>query len=201
MVEHCTSRLSIHYIIWLHAFVAACDCKMLTNMNDTDFYPNATEIFQDRDSPTDMIVFLLLCGMIHHLFTQPGLEDIITSMEENAVSSRTGSQGRSAKLDKLAAGVEGHLDRLMQQYSDPIAGPLHQDAWQIKSAMTTKVRKMCQQSWKQLETGSHPTIRNDHLFRLSIDAIEHVTTLYQSMATKNFLCSFLPSLRVSSLHT
>ncbi|CAH0046583.1 unnamed protein product [Clonostachys solani] len=178
----------------------ACDCKMPTNMNDGDFYPNATEKFQDRDGPTEMIVFLLLCGMMQYLLTQPGLEDIITSMEENAVSSGTESQSRSAKLDKLAAGVEDHLDRLMQQYSDPTAGPLHQDAWQIKSAMTSKIRKMCQQSRKQLETGSQPTMGKDHLFHLSVDAIEHTTGLYQAMATKDLLW-FVSTLFESELFT
>ncbi|CAH0019848.1 unnamed protein product, partial [Clonostachys rhizophaga] len=134
------------------------------------------------------------------LWANPGIEDIITSMEQNAVSSGTGSRGWGAKLDKLAAGVEGHLDRLIQQYSDPTAGPLHQDASQIKFAMTTKVRKMCQQPWKQLETGSQPTVGNDHLFRLSIDAIEHVTGLYQAMATKNLLW-FVSTLFESELFT
>lgn len=125
-------------------------------MNDGDFYPNATEVFQGRDGPTDMIIFLLLCWMTQHLLTQPGIEDIITSREENAVSTGTGSQDQSAKLEKLAEGVEGHLDKLMQQYSDPAAGPLHQDAWQIKSAMTTKIRKMCQQPGGSLKQAHNP---------------------------------------------
>ncbi|KAK7214682.1 hypothetical protein V2G26_002685 [Clonostachys chloroleuca] len=88
--------------------------------------------------------------------SRPGIEDIITSREENAVSTGTGSQDQSAKLEKLAEGVEGHLDKLMQQYSDPAAGPLHQDAWQIKSAMTTKIRKMCQQPGGSLKQAHNP---------------------------------------------
>ncbi|CAI6090636.1 unnamed protein product [Clonostachys chloroleuca] len=121
----------------------ACDCKMPTNMNDGDFYPNATEVFQGRDGPTYMIIFLLLCWMTQHLLTQPGIEDIITSREENAVSTGTGSQDQSAKLEKLV-------------YSDPAAGPLHQDTWQIKSAMTTKIRKMCQQPGGSLKQAHNP---------------------------------------------
>ncbi|KAH6984383.1 fungal-specific transcription factor domain-containing protein [Ilyonectria sp. MPI-CAGE-AT-0026] len=163
------------------------DCKMIKNLNDADLLPNATAYFEDRRGPTEMIVCLIMYKMGEFLIRWPNLHAIVLSSEISAVGSGTHFQDQSAEFKKLTETIETSLDDIMEKYSDPSAGPIHELAIQMKLAVCNKIQHMLRQAHDQPEWGVEVNTPKDNLFKLAITAVEHSVRLYQSVPSTGFL--------------
>lgn len=162
----------------------ACSCKMPTNINDADFDVDTATPLENRDGPTDMIVSLVVCSLSRCLTQRTNLSHAMFVVEKSDVSDEL-SRLHSIELEKFVVNFEEFLEDIVKRYCDPSAGDLHVLALQLKAAMVDKIRIMACKPKGAVEPP--PEAKGDILFRVSLEAAEHVANHLQVMEGWNFV--------------
>ncbi|KAK7456599.1 C6 zinc finger protein [Colletotrichum acutatum] len=162
----------------------ACSCKMPTNINDADFDVDTATPLDNRDAPTDMIVSLVVCSLSRCLTQRTNLSHAMFVVEKSDVSDEL-SRLHSIELEKFVVNFEEFLEDIVKRYCDPSAGDLHVLALQLKAAMVDKIRIMACKPKGAVEPP--PEVKGDILFRVSLEAAEHVANHLQVMEGWNFV--------------
>jgi hypothetical protein len=165
----------------------SCDCKMPKNLNDADLHPFATEPFQDRNGPTEMIVCLLASKIGDFILHRDGLETIMLRSEMGAISSGPPSEEQSTKHKELTQDLEDSLNSVIERFSDPSAGPTHELAIQIKLSISNRMREMARPPHEQPEWGTEITTPKDNLFKLAVSATKQAVGQYLTTKNRGFL--------------
>ncbi|KAK1515831.1 uncharacterized protein CCOS01_13029 [Colletotrichum costaricense] len=162
----------------------ACSCKMPTNINDADFDVDTATPLENRDGPTEMIVSLVVCSLSRCLTQRTNLSHAMFVVEKSDVSDEL-SRLHSIELEKFVVNFEEFLEDIVKRYCDPSAGDLHVLALQLKAAMVDKIRIMACKPKGAVEPP--PEAKGDILFRVSLEAAEHVANHLQVMEGWNFV--------------
>ncbi|KAI3548719.1 C6 zinc finger protein [Colletotrichum filicis] len=162
----------------------ACSCKMPTNINDADFDVDTATPLENRDGPTEMIVSLVVCSLSRCLTQRTNLSHAMFVVEKSDVSDEL-SRLHSIELEKFVVNFEEFLEDIVKRYCDPSAGDLHVLALQLKAAMVDKIRIMACKPKGAVEPP--PEAKGDILFRVSLEAAEHVANHLQAMEGWNFV--------------
>lgn len=162
----------------------ACSCKMPTNINDADFDVDTAIPLENRDGPTEMIVSLAVCSLSRCLTQRTNLSHAMFVVEKSDVSDEL-SRAHSIELEKFVVNFEEYLEDIEKRYCDPSAGDLHIFALQLKTAMVDKIRIMACKPKGAVEPP--PEVKGDILFRVSLEAAEHVANHLQVMEGWNFV--------------
>ncbi|KAK1621480.1 fungal-specific transcription factor domain-containing protein [Colletotrichum phormii] len=162
----------------------ACSCKMPTNINDADFDVDTATPLENSDGPTEMIACLVVCNLSRCLTQRSTLSHAMFVVKKSAVADEL-SRAHSIELEKFVVSSEKCLEDIVERYCDPSAGNLHVTALQLKNAMVNKIRIMACKPKGAVEPP--PEEKGDILFRVSLEAAEHVVNQLQVMEGWNFV--------------
>lgn len=159
------------------------DIKEPKNLNDADLFPSATEPFQDREGPTEMIFCLISNRIGKFLVETPGFE-VMIMLVECGVPENESSQMQEFRrmVEKLAADLLEVLDN----YCDPSAGPVHEMAVEMRAQILKKLNQL-------VTPPDHPDWEDelhdskDHAFKMALSALEHDEHTYKVTKDKGFL--------------
>lgn len=161
------------------------DTKEPKNLNDVDMFPSATEPFQDRDGPTEMIFVMITNKVARFLVETPGLEIMLMLTEWSGSPSTADPQ-----LNKFRT-VIGRLGQdmldMLNRYCDPTAGPVHEMAVEVKAQIIKKLSTLAISPKEQPEWGSEIMDSKDNAFKLAICAMEHEQENCYASQNKGFL--------------
>jgi hypothetical protein len=156
------------------------DTKEPKNLNDADLFPTATEPFQDREGPTEMIFCLITNKIAKFLVDSPGIEMMMMIGESwNTQSSNPHMVAIKRTIEKLGTDLLEVLDK----YCDPTAGPVHEMAIEIRSQIIGKLTEMITPPSETDEVRN----KKDNAFKLAVSALEHNEKNIVSMKDKGFL--------------
>ncbi|KAK4152469.1 activator of stress genes 1 [Chaetomidium leptoderma] len=165
-----------------------CDTKAPKNVNDADIFPSATEHFQDREGPTEMIFCLLTHKFAKFLLDMPGFEGVAMIPETDSVTgSRIGPT--EEQLTEYRRGVGQLREELMEildRYCDPTAGPVHEMAITMRGHLLDKLNELMTAPKDQPEWGGEVKSAKDNAFKLAIGTFEHNEANYASTKDKGF---------------
>ncbi|KAH8586036.1 C6 zinc finger protein [Bisporella sp. PMI_857] len=164
-----------------------CDCKMPKNLNDADIYPSATEWFQDRNGPTEMILCLVSSKIGEFILQRSGLDGIVWRSEMGAFGPSPPSKDQLTEFKELAQDLENSLNNIMEKFCDPSAGPTHELAMQMKFLISNRMREMVRPPHEQPEWGNEITTPKDNLFKAAVCEIEQLVSQYPTTKKKGFL--------------
>lgn len=165
------------------------DLQEPKNLNDADLFPSATEPFQDREGPTEMI-FCLICNKVgKFLIESPGFEVMIMMIECGTAENAATTQMQEFKktIERLAA----ELLELVDRFSDPSAGPVHQMAVEMRSQIIEKLSQLIAPDKEQLDWGGEMQDPKNKAFKIALSTLEHDERTYQIMKDKGFLWFWL----------
>ncbi|KAL2882743.1 hypothetical protein SGCOL_001954 [Colletotrichum sp. CLE4] len=157
---------------------------MPTNINDADFDVDTATPLENSDGPTEMIACLVICSLSRCLTQRSTLSHAMFVVEKSAVGDEL-SQAHSIELEKFLVSFEKCLEDIVERYCDPSAGNLHVTGLQLKNAMVNKIRIMACKPKEAVEPP--PEEKGDILFRVSLEAAEHVVSQLQVMEGWNFV--------------
>jgi hypothetical protein len=167
------------------------DTKEPHNVNDVDLYPTATEPFQDRDGPTEMIFCLMTNKVAKFLVQTPGLETMILATElelpPGSNASQAGYTEQYAEYRKALRELHTDLVTLLDQYCDVNAGPVHQMTSKMKNHIIVKLDELITPPRQQPEWGTEIRSLKDNAFKVAINTLEHNTLNYLATKDKGFL--------------
>ncbi|KAK3370351.1 fungal-specific transcription factor domain-containing protein [Podospora didyma] len=161
------------------------DTKPPKNVNDVDIYPSATEPFQDREGPTEMIFCLLTCKFGKFLVESPGFESLVIAPGSEALSSM--DEEKMAEFRRTIENLGKELLDLLDRFCDPAAGPVHEMAIEMRKHIITKIMEFVTPLRMQPDQeGQNPT-RGDDAFRVAIGSMEHNEQNYMAGKDKGFI--------------
>ncbi|KAK0719636.1 fungal-specific transcription factor domain-containing protein [Lasiosphaeris hirsuta] len=162
------------------------DTKPPKNVNDADIYPSATEPFQDRGGPTEMIFCLLTYKFAKFLVDTPGLETMLmASQAELGPGGPSEEQMKEYRATLETLGKE-LLDTL-DNYCDPTAGPVHEMAIDMRKHIIQKMTELFLPSKQPAEWGGEVRNSKDNAFKIAVGTLEHNSANYSSAKDKGFL--------------
>lgn len=161
------------------------DTKEPKNLNDVDMFPSATEPFQDRDGPTEMIFVMITNKVARFLVETPGLEIMLMLAEWSGAPSTANPQLNEFRTVIARLGQD-MLD-MLNKYCDPTAGPVHEMAVEVKAQIIKKLSAFATSAKDQPEWGSEILDSNDNAFKLAICAMEHEQENCYASQDKGFL--------------
>ncbi|KAK3358936.1 fungal-specific transcription factor domain-containing protein [Lasiosphaeria hispida] len=162
------------------------DTKPPKNVNDADIYPSATEPFQDRGGPTEMIFCLLTYKFARFLVDTPGLETMLmASQTELGPDGPSEEQMRDYRATLEILGKE-LLDTL-DNYCDPTAGPVHEMAIDMRKHIIHKMTELFMPPKQPTEWGGEVRNSKDNAFKIAVGTLEHNSANYSSAKDKGFL--------------
>lgn len=154
------------------------------NLNDVDMFPSATEPFQDRDGPTEMIFVMIANKVARFLVETPGLEIMLMMSEwSDAPTANPQLNEFRAVIARLGQDM---LD-MLNKYCDPTAGPVHEMAVEVKAQIIKKLNALTIAPKEQPEWGSEILDSKDNAFKLAICAMEHEQENCYASQDKGFL--------------
>lgn len=160
------------------------DTKEPKNLNDVDMFPSATEPFQDRDGPTEMIFVMIANKVARFLVETPGLEIMLMMTEwSDAPTANPQLNEFRAVIARLGQDM---LD-MLNKYCDPTAGPVHEMAVEVKAQIIKKLNALAMAPKEQPEWGSEILDSRDNAFKLAICAMEHEQENCSASEDKGFL--------------
>ncbi|KAK0635818.1 fungal-specific transcription factor domain-containing protein, partial [Bombardia bombarda] len=169
-----------------HSFIPRIwDSKMPKNVNDSDIHPSATEPFQDRDGPTEMIFALMTCKFAQFLVRTPGLEAVITSDFEVSNGPNGPNEAQLAEFRASLQALGEDLLHFIDHYCDPAAGPIHEMSLEMRSHLHHKVLELIEPKKRSVD-GEAPDTQ-ERAFKLTVGALEHDTSTYRTAENKGFL--------------
>ncbi|KAF6834609.1 fungal specific transcription factor domain-containing protein (C6 zinc finger protein) [Colletotrichum plurivorum] len=156
------------------------DCKLPKNLNDADLHTGATERYQDREGPTEMVMPLLVYQIGYCIQQQPDIEALMLYNELSTLSSGRKSKVQSAQITSLVKTIQDRLSNVVEKNSDPSAGPVHEFAALIKSLILQKVKETTCPPQEQPEWGTEILTPKDNLFKWSVMTTEQTMNAYKS---------------------
>ncbi|KAK7437342.1 C6 zinc finger protein [Colletotrichum acutatum] len=156
------------------------DCKLPKNLNDADLHAGATERYQDREGPTDMVIPLLVYQVGFCIQQQQDIESLMLYNELSTLSSGRRSKVQSAQISAFIKNLESRLNTVIDKNSDPTAGPVHEFAGLLKSLILQKVQETSRPPQEQPEWGSEIMTPKDNLFKWSVMTTEQNINAYRS---------------------
>ncbi|KAK1624117.1 C6 zinc finger protein [Colletotrichum phormii] len=156
------------------------DCKLPKNLNDADLHTGATERYQERDGPTEMVIPLLVYQVGFCIQQQQDIESLMLYNELSTLSSGRRSKVQSAQISAFIKSLEGRLNAVIDKNSDPTAGPVHELATLLKSLILQKVQETSRPPQEQPEWGSEILNPKDNLFKWSVMTTEQNINAYRS---------------------
>lgn len=171
-----------------HSLLPRCwDTKEPRNVNDVDLYPSATEPFQDRDGPTEMIFVLMINKVTKFLVQAPGLETMVLASELDALKGGTASTQFYADYQRTLNTLSTALVELLDKYCDPRAGPVHQITLEMHSHILAKLSELLMPPRQRPECGGEIRSLQDNAFKVAVSSLEHNALNYESTKDKGFL--------------
>ncbi|WQF90455.1 hypothetical protein CDEST_15469 [Colletotrichum destructivum] len=156
------------------------DCKLPKNLNDADLHTGATEPYQEREGPTEMVIPLLVYQIGFCLYQQQDLESLMLHSELSTLSSGRRTKMQSAHINGFIKTLEHRLNSVIEKNSDPSAGPVHEFAGLLKSLVLQKVKESTCPPQEQPEWGTEILTPKDNLFKWSVMTTEHNINAYRS---------------------
>jgi hypothetical protein len=166
------------------------DAKEPKNLNDTDLYPSATEPFQDREGPTEMIFCLMTNKVAKFLGQTPGLEAMILATELEALQNpdKLGlPESQYVEFRRTLENLRTTLVELLEKYCDPNAGPVHQITMEMKNHILAKLEELITPPRQQPEWGSEIRSLKDNAFKVAVTSMEHNELNYETTKDRGFL--------------
>ena len=167
------------------------DTREPKNLNDADLFPEATEPFQDREGPTEMIFCLIVYRVAKFLVQTPGFESLIMAGElehmdytpEEGLPSNEQLKALRRTIEVLALDL---LD-ILEKWCDPTAGPVHQMAILMKDHILDKLKDIIKPPAESPEWGDEIRSPKDNAFKVAVGTLEHNYQNYTSSLNKGFL--------------
>ncbi|OLN94140.1 putative transcriptional regulatory protein C139.03-like protein 11 [Colletotrichum chlorophyti] len=156
------------------------DCRLPKNLNDADLHTGATERYQEREGPTEMVIPLLVYQIGYCIQQQPDIEALMLYNELNTLSSGRKSKVQSAQISAFVKNLEDRLNNIIEKQSDPSAGPVHEFASLLKSLVLQKIKETTCPPQEQPEWGTEILTPKDNLFKWSIMVTEQNINAYKS---------------------
>ncbi|KAK3945772.1 putative fungal-specific transcription factor domain-protein [Diplogelasinospora grovesii] len=173
------------------------DTKVPKNVNDSDLYPSATEPFQDREGPTEMIFCLMTYKIAKFLVQTPGLEAMILATELDAASIPGGpTDEQIGEYRQTVQVLANEMLDLLDRYCDPTAGPVHEMAIKMRDHLIQKLTELITPPRLQPEWGIEVRNLKDNAFKVAICTLEHNEQNYITSKDKGFLWFSLLHLQV-----
>jgi len=161
------------------------DTKEPKNLNDSDIFPSATEPFQARDGPTEMIFVMISNKVARFLVDTPGLEIMLMLSEWSGAPPTANPQLDDFR--NVISRLGQDLLEILNKYCDPSAGRVHETAVQVKAQIIEKLNALAIAPKEQPEWGSEIMDSRDNAFKLAICAMEHEHETYLAFQDKGFL--------------
>jgi len=162
------------------------DVQLPKNLNDSDMDPSATEPFQDREGPTEMIWCLLSHRFIQFVLDMP-LEFVF--LMEPPTESDLANDSRNTqllsyrrKLDTLSK----DLTEILDKNCDPKAGPVHQFVHSMRDQVVDKLKDILTPPRLQSDLSQEIRSPQDNAFRLAVAAFEHSDANYWAAERTGF---------------
>uniref|UniRef100_L2FXA6 Fungal specific transcription factor domain-containing protein n=1 Tax=Colletotrichum fructicola (strain Nara gc5) TaxID=1213859 RepID=L2FXA6_COLFN len=162
------------------------DCKLPKNLNDADLHPGATDKYQEREGPTEMVIPLLVFQIGHCIQQQPDIEALMLYNELSTLSSGRKSKVQSAQISSFIKQLQDRLNGVLEKNSDPSAGPVHEFASLLKALILQKVKETTRPPQEQPEWGSEILTPKDNLFKWSVMTTEQNVNAYRSNKHQGF---------------
>ncbi|KAL2016759.1 hypothetical protein VTK56DRAFT_3107 [Thermocarpiscus australiensis] len=163
-----------------------CDTKPPKNVNDADIFPSATEPFQDREGPTEMIFCLLSHKFAKFLVETPGFESVLV-MTDHDYSTKSGpTEEELAEYRRMFEQLGKEMLETLDKYCDPKAGPVHEMARMMRKHMIDKISEMITPPRQRPEWGVEIRSAKDNTFMIALGTLEHNEANYMSMKDRGF---------------
>ena len=164
------------------------DCKMPTNLNDSELDPDSKTYFRDRDGPSEMAVSFLIYSMGKFLAERPNVEASVIQHEINITSALPQAPDRLTELQGLAKEVEGRLNHIMDRFADPSDPNVYQLAGHIKAQILSRVHIMASMPPGQVgNMSSQPLKPAEKLFLVAVRVFEQSIGQYEASERIGFL--------------
>ena len=165
------------------------DTKPPKNVNDADIHPSATEPFQDREGPTEMIFCLMTHKFAKFMVDTPGLEQLLIAPPASDVPDGPGmaSEEQLREYRQICENLGKELVEMLDKYCDPAAGPVHEMAIEMRAHIIEKIMELVTPAKLHKEWGKEIKNSKDNAFRIAIGTLEHNEHNYRSAKDKGFL--------------
>ncbi|KAI0424388.1 c6 zinc finger domain-containing protein [Xylaria sp. FL1042] len=163
------------------------DSQEPKNLNDADLHPSATQPFQDRNGPTEMVFCLICHRLVKFMNRTPLFETMILMGELKSGPHSTPGDEQIKALCRTVEELRIDLLGILEKYCDPAAGPVHQMAIQMKDYILDKLTDLITRLKKQPEWGSEEQTAKDNAFNIATATLEHCLQNYTSSMNKGFL--------------
>lgn len=164
------------------------DAKPPKNLNDADIFPSATEPFQDREGPTEMIFCLMLNRFVQFLVDSPGLEAMVLATELGISVKPDGPTNE--QLAECRAAIENlgnELLTLLDKYCDPTAGRVHEMAIEMRTHLLKKMTTILTPPSLRPDWDESCVTKQDNAFKIAVLSFEHNEANYITGKDKGFL--------------
>lgn len=164
------------------------DCKMPTNLNDSELDPDSKTYFRDRDGPSEMAVSYMIYNMGKFLAERPSVEASVIQHEIDITSALPQAPDRLAELQSLGEEVEGKLNYVMARFADPSDPNVYQLAGHVKAQILSRVHIMASMPPGQLgSVTSQPLKPAEKLFQVAVRVFEQSVGQYEESESIGFL--------------
>ncbi|KAK3685118.1 fungal-specific transcription factor domain-containing protein [Podospora appendiculata] len=173
------------------------DTKPPRNVNDADIHPSATEPFQDREGPTEMIFCLMQYKFAEFLVHTPGLEAMIMATHIDGAAGAGGpSDEQMMKFRHTAEALGKELIDLLSRHCDPAAGPVHELAIEMRKHVVQKVTELITYPKIQPSWGGEQKSMQSNAFKVAVGTLEHDESNYMAQKDKGFIWHSLVHFRI-----
>ncbi|KAK4210821.1 activator of stress genes 1 [Rhypophila decipiens] len=164
------------------------DAKQPKNLNDADIFPSATEPFQDREGPTEMIFCLMLNRFVQFLVDSPGLEAMVLATELGISVKPDGpTEEQMAECRASIENLGKELLTLLDKYCDPTAGRVHEMAIAMRTHLLKKMATLLTPPDLRKDWAEQGPSRQDNAFKIAVVSLEHNESHYITGKDKGFL--------------
>ncbi|KAK4462135.1 fungal-specific transcription factor domain-containing protein [Cladorrhinum samala] len=171
-----------------HSFLPrGWDTKAPKNLNDADIFPSATEPFQDREGPTEMIFCIFINKFGQFLVETPGFEVLALLEEQGNPASAKIPEEQLNECKQHVEKLAKDLLEILDKYCDPMAGPVHQMAITIREHIVRKFKELLEPPKHQQEWSGEVQTHKDNTFKVAVCALEHNEANYISTRDKGFM--------------
>lgn len=171
-----------------HSFLPrGWDTKAPKNLNDADIFPSATEPFQDREGPTEMIFCMLTNKFGQFLVETPGFEVLALLEEQGSPASANIPEEQLSECRQHVEKLAKDLLEILDKYCDPMAGPVHQMAITIREHIVRKFEELLKTPKHQQEWSGEVQTQKDNTFKVAVCTLEHNEANYMSAKDKGFM--------------
>lgn len=165
------------------------DTKTPKNVNDADIFPTATEPFQDREGPTEMVFCLLTYTFAKFLVETPGFDTMfmLTTESDLATGHDSVPEEQLADYRRTVENLGKQLLDILDKWCDPMAGRIHEMAINMRKHIIDKIMELITPAKLQPEWGGEVRSRKDNTFKVAIGTLEHNEANYMSTKDKGFI--------------